>query len=395
MDLIYTNSKMEDIGVLQDYELDLAFGADENNFECRIQSASHCCEAGSFLYFEGTEYGGIVDGIESDTDTGEVVYSGRTWHGILNSKVLQPDSGKAYLTVSGEANAVIASLVSRMGLSDLFEASSEVSGLNVSNYKMNRYISGYDGIKKMLGAVGGKLLFTFKEGKVILSAAAVHDYSNDEEFDSDLVDFQAKKTFNTVNHLICLGSGELENRMVIHLYADTEGNISQTQTQFGVDEISSIYEYSNIESVDELLKEGTEKLKSLVSSSEISIDFDADDDSYDVGDIIGAVDNITGMMAHAEIKKKIVKIKDGQVTISLTPDTAKVGSTMEVGGSSGGQGGSGNVDFNIGAGLILDANTNTLSVNTAKDVEADNTLPVTSAAVYTEIGNIDVLLSTI
>lgn len=36
-----------------------------------------------------------------------------------------------------------------------------------------------------------------------------------------------------------------------------------------------------------------------------------------------------------------------------------------------------------------------LSVNTADDVEKDNTLPVTSAAVYTEVGNINALLATI
>lgn len=36
-----------------------------------------------------------------------------------------------------------------------------------------------------------------------------------------------------------------------------------------------------------------------------------------------------------------------------------------------------------------------LSVNTATEVEADNTLPVTSAAVHVEVGNIDALLKTI
>lgn len=36
-----------------------------------------------------------------------------------------------------------------------------------------------------------------------------------------------------------------------------------------------------------------------------------------------------------------------------------------------------------------------LSVNTANKVEEDNTLPVTSAAVHTQIGNIDILLQTI
>ena len=57
---------------------------------------------------------------------------------------------------------------------------------------------------------------------------------------------------------------------------------------------------------------------------------------------------------------------------------------------SGGGGG-----YQIGSGLKLDAETNTLSVDTAAAVEKDNTKPVTSAAVYTEVGNINAMLATI
>ena len=60
--------------------------------------------------------------------------------------------------------------------------------------------------------------------------------------------------------------------------------------------------------------------------------------------------------------------------------------------SSGGSGGGG---YTIGHGLKLDADTNTLSVDTAAAVEKDNAKPVTSAAVYTEVGNINALLATI
>ena len=60
--------------------------------------------------------------------------------------------------------------------------------------------------------------------------------------------------------------------------------------------------------------------------------------------------------------------------------------------SSGGSGGGG---YTIGEGLKLDAATKTLSVDTAEAVEKDNTKPVTSAAVYTEVGNINALLATI
>ena len=299
MDLIYTNAAKEDQGVLLNYELDLAFGADENNFECSIATSSHCCEGGSLLYIEGTEYGGIVDIIESKADSKDVIYSGRTWHGILNSKVLEPDSGEDYLILTGEANSVLGVLIDRMALSDMFKASSENSGLTINGYKMNRYISGYDGIRKMLSSVGARLMFTVKNGEIVLAAVLKHDYSQDDEFDSDLVDFQIRKKYKAVNHLVCLGSGELADRMVVHLFVDSEGNISQTQTQFGLEEYTEVYDYSNTESQEELIKGGKDKLKELWEPAEVSVDFDAYKDNYAVGDIIGAFDNITGISVSA------------------------------------------------------------------------------------------------
>lgn len=66
------------------------------------------------------------------------------------------------------------------------------------------------------------------------------------------------------------------------------------------------------------------------------------------------------------------------------------GNVLVDGEAIGGSGG-----YTIGDGLKLDAATNTLSVDTAMAVEKDNTKPVTSAAVYTEVGNINALLATI
>lgn len=59
----------------------------------------------------------------------------------------------------------------------------------------------------------------------------------------------------------------------------------------------------------------------------------------------------------------------------------------------GGDGSSGGVKFVTDETLALVDGI--LSVNTADEVEPDNTLPVTSAAVYTEVGNINALLETI
>lgn len=77
----------------------------------------------------------------------------------------------------------------------------------------------------------------------------------------------------------------------------------------------------------------------------------------------------------------------------LTTEEKKnlVAAINEAARSGGGSGGG----YQIGSGLKLDAETNTLSVDTAESVEKDNTKPITSAAVYTEVGNINALLATI
>lgn len=57
------------------------------------------------------------------------------------------------------------------------------------------------------------------------------------------------------------------------------------------------------------------------------------------------------------------------------------------------EGGEG-ISYKIGHGLKV-TNGDTLEVDAADKVEEDNTRPVTSAAVYTEVGNINALLATI
>lgn len=324
MDLIYMNSSMQDIGVIKAYNFDLAFGSDENNFELKVGVNDHCCDAGYYVYIEGTEYGGIIDAVASDTAAEEVTYTGRTWHGILNSKVLCPDSGQDYLTLNGNANTVLGTLISRMGLTSIFAASSDTSALTISNYKMVRYITGYDGIIKMLNSVNGKLVMSYNGTKVILSAVPIVDYTADGVFDSDILSFTAKKTSKNVNHLICLGKGELKDRTVIHLYADTSGNISQTQTQTGLDEYTAVYDNSNAENIEKLREAGSEQLAALQKQDDLSVSLSEGEDVFDVGDIVGAVDNVTGIEISVPISKKIISIQNDYLSAAYETEIGKI-----------------------------------------------------------------------
>lgn len=315
MDVIYTNAQREDQGVVPNFKLDLSFGLDENNFEMSVSSTDHICENGSIIYMEGTEYGGIVDAIRVETENRKIIYKGNSWHGLLESKVIEPDIGEDYLLVSGDANIILGTLISRMGLSDLFKASSELSGLTIRNYSMHRYVKGYTGIKKMLSTVNGKLKFTFEDGFVVLWAEPWVDYSQDDEFDSDQIDFVIEKKFKPTNHMICLGKGELKDRTVIHLYTDENGNISETQSLFGLDERTDIYDNANAESEEELKQGGIEALQTAWNEDELQLDLDANS-AYDIGDIVGARELTTGITTAKPIIQKIVTIEKDIIKIT-------------------------------------------------------------------------------
>lgn len=225
MDLIYTDKNRKDISVLSDYELDEAFGKSENNFSLKISLSEHCMEPGCVIYAENTEYGGIIDTLNPNTKDSTLTYKGRTWHGILNSKVLEPNTGEDYLILSGEANSVLKEIITRLKLNDVFSVSEEDSGIEIIHYQCSRYPCAYDEIRKMLYEFMGKLTINCQMKTVLLSVSPLYDYSADEEWDANQLDFTIEKNYHPVNHLICLGSGDLKDRHMIHLFTDENGGI--------------------------------------------------------------------------------------------------------------------------------------------------------------------------
>lgn len=311
MDLIYTDGKRIDKGVLTAYAFDLSFGASENDFEMTLGANEPALSDGSFAYIEDTEYGGVVDGIKASTNSNTVTYKGRTWHGLLNSKVIEPDAGEPHLIVSGDANEILAMLVDRMGLAELFVAAEELSGVNISGYKFHRYCKGYDGIRDMLGDNGAKLKLEWVNRTVRLSAVPVVDYT-DSPADSDTASLNVEKYSLKVNHLICLGKGELTEREVIHLYIDHFGNVGDTQYYFGLDEITETYENTNSE---DLRQDGTAYLKTLQNKDKAEFSLkDANAIPFDIGDIVGTSEIRTGITVTAVVTQKIIKIKNGVIS---------------------------------------------------------------------------------
>ena len=313
MDLILANTDGREECVLP-YDMDLDLGG-TNDFQLTASYASwdNRIEIGKKIYIPDTEYGGIIKNISSATNTGNIFLKGYTWRGYLAKRIISPPSGQDYYIANGELNAIIGNLVNIPG----FVVSTESTGVSV-NYQFNRYVTVLEGLEAMLETVGYRLdiryVQTASDGYVWIEAVKAGQYGDSVDYSQDsMIDFSSTDDQMGVNHLICLGKGELKNRTVLHLYANRNGDISQTQSIYGIDEIVATYENSGAEA--ETLKEtGIEKLKELISKKSFDASIKKVDMELFIGDTVTGQDYITGNKVTTPITQKLVKRSNGVIS---------------------------------------------------------------------------------
>lgn len=320
--LILADQNLRDIKPVMDADIDFAAGSDENDYEIKIRRDrwDKRYTYGNIFYIKNTEFGGIISRKKINTAEDTISLYGRTWRGKLDKKIIRPPAGQDYRKVSGELNAVLNTLVTEQ-FNDYFVVSQNDTGVIVTNYQFDRYCTLSAGIVKMLKSVGYKLHIEYiqqergQPGYVELSAVPIVDYSEQIELSQDSrLNFTFDETKNGVNHLICLGKGELQDRQVIDLYVGRNGSIGKTQYYTGIQEVAETYEDTSAES-DELEERGREKLQELMNSTKFSMDVESLGMEVEIGDIIGGRDYVTGMYAAKPIEKKIYKVSGGTVSI--------------------------------------------------------------------------------
>lgn len=359
MDLIVTDTNGIPTGSYASWTLDLAYGSCENDFDLRCPAR---LQPGCRWWVDGTGWGGIVDDVRTSVTggEGELTYHGRDWHGLLASKILEPDKGRDYLTMSGTIGTLLRTVISRIGLQDIITVTEGTS--KTARWQFDRYCDAWSGLLKMLRTSGLRLRITAAQNGVTVDAPPIT--AAGDLIDSDLIDFDATLASHPVNHLICLGKGELKDRIVVHWYADHKGALSHTQTIKGADERTSVYELATADAA-ELETKGKTKLQELRDTGSIDVDV-TDGIDLDVGDTVTGRDNTTGLQVTAEITKKIVKISDGIPTVTYEATTASTETTGETGGG-GSSSGDGHAYY-AGSGLTLSNWTFSADV-TAADLE--------------------------
>lgn len=294
---------------------------DTNDFELKISkeySESLGITKGFHFFVPNTEYGGIIEDVQSDTSSEEITYMGYTWRGYLEQFIIQPPSGQAYLTVSGDANRIISQVLSS-GTGLIFSVPDEDSGIWISSHRF-RHDTGLQGLTNMLATYNARFDIKAVTGgtgepfSVVIQAVKIMNYSEELEYNGDdNINVSTRDYSRGINHLICLGAGELTERIVIHLYAQLDGSISQKRYYSGTNERMAVYDYSSVTDTDELIKSGTDRLKELMNykSAEMTI-ADAD---LGIGDIVAARDRNMKIVLSRPVTHKILNYDNGQEKI--------------------------------------------------------------------------------
>lgn len=305
-----------DIGKTNDFELTFSASDWDNDF---LAQADH------WYAYGYAEIGGRILSIQSSTGTKQVKLTGPTWRGMMEKKIIEPDAGMDYKVVSGDANDILREIIGQR-FGSFFQVPNTKSSITIKSYQFKRYCTLLDGLVEMLYTANSKLEIQYIPGHydsgiytvgcVSVRAVPIIDYSDTIEYSQDgKIDFTAKDYRAGVNHLICLGTGELAERQVIHLYADTSGTVSKTQTIFGVDEVAAVYDYSSAESLEELEKGGIQRLRELSNYKSLKIGLN--EIEAQIGDIVGGEEQITGISMKTKITNIIVKIDTkGKLTIT-------------------------------------------------------------------------------
>ena len=318
MDIILIDSTLHEIGILiSDIDIEVGESGTLNNFQLSgIPRGFFESIGAAGFYIEGTELGGMFEFQEGSTNSDTVTVKGWTWRGLLTQRIIIPPPNEDYRIVTGDANAVLGTLLENV-LGGFFDVPETTSGCSITSYQFPLYCNVLSGITGMLAEHDYRLGIHADKAEagepisVTVEAVPAQQISGTANEDSPYI---VKVTDNHmgINHLVCMGKGELKDRQRVDLFVFSNGQIGPIRYYTGFQERTAYYDYSSAESIEELKKHGAERLKELASSKKVEVSAGSLGDA-EVGDKVRA--SIGGEVIITPITRKIVKISQGQETI--------------------------------------------------------------------------------
>lgn len=334
---------------------------EDNDFELSLRESEwnrYPINIGDWVYIPNSEWGGKIKKIVS-TKSGSILLSGPNFRTNLNNLIVSPifratgtgstvniQGFDAYYEDTGDANRVLERVITKVPISsDSVTVKNSTAGF-IDNYHVDPLDAGLNITVKMrfeqFVSAFEKLLISndyhlriqhqyfSNQGYRLISVSAkpIVDYSDSKYLNNDYraiitssIDEVSKR-----DYLIALGRGELTERDIVVFVADYEtSSLHQvfTGNESSMDEIlkhnfnhnAVIYDYPSVESLDDLIAGAKERFESeYLPKTDINFEIESSNFEFNLGDIVGGEDSITGAKIKARIVEKELNIENGQTT---------------------------------------------------------------------------------
>lgn len=263
---------------------------------------------GDIIDVAGTEFGGIIKKIAHNS--GKVTITGTTWRGLLSQHIVPASVG----TLTGDALSVLRTIITDWLNSDgPIKVAGGDCGINLQSVKTkNKTILQIT--DEYFLAAGLRFAIQYDGSNVILNAEPVSDLSNEIELSQDYTAqlFTSVSDLKFYNHCIAVGDG-----VQAEAWRLDDGTITTDKSKAikGLKCVDVLVESEKEDDVNKLKDKAVEKLKDGKSVTTVEMDISSHG-ALELGDIVSAYDDITGISCTTTVSNIELKIEKGQIELN-------------------------------------------------------------------------------
>lgn len=263
---------------------------------------------GDIIDVAGTEFGGVIKKIAHSS--GKVTITGTTWRGLLSQHVTPASID----TLSGDALSILRTIVTDwLGNSGLIKVADGECGTDLQSVKTKNKTILQIADEYFLTA-GLRLAIQYDGSNAILSTEPISDLSNEIELSQDYTAqlFTSVSDLKFYNHCIAVGDG-----VQAEAWRLDDGTITTDKSKApkGLKCVDILVESEKEDDIDKLKDKATEKLKDGKSITTLEMDISSHG-TLELGDIVSAYDDITGISCTTTVSNIELKIEKGQIELN-------------------------------------------------------------------------------
>lgn len=288
----YTDASMNEVAFLDEFVFDSDVGQTDT-FSLTVKKSLYNDLKDAFIFvWDDFSCGGKITSVVSNSDSGLVTFSGRTWRGLLEDKFLTFSSSYRNDTIGNIINEILE--IVELGEIMKSEQNDRVTATGIGGFSALQTISW------MFESVDSILFFDFDQidKKVVIRSRKKETY-NQDEYSSIVFPCEVEIGLHPYTEVFC----KSESSVSATAYLQKDGSVGKNRYFTGAN-ARCLAVFENTQSESESYSLAANKLIELQAITNVNVKIGNVDEVVMVGDFVETIDETTGIRVIAKVVSK-------------------------------------------------------------------------------------------